>query len=110
MLVTSFYRPPSSNEDYLNSFIEEITILRRSHETSYFYVGGDFNLPDIDWNTSLIRGTSYPTKLNEAIIRVRRFTQKDPKEPKRNPKGPKRTQMEPKRTQMEPKRKEIYAT
>ena len=49
--------------------------------------------------------------------RVRRFTQKDPKEPKRTQKEPKRTQkdpkgtqMEPKRTQMEPKRKEIYAT
>ena len=68
MVVTSFYRPPCSNEDYLNSFIEKITTIRRSHETSYFYVGGDFNLPDVDWNTTLISGTSYPTKLNEAII------------------------------------------
>ena len=38
-------------------------------------------------------------------IKARRFTQKDPKGPKRNTKGPKGTQKEPKRTQKEPKRK-----
>ena len=34
---------------------------------------------------------------------VRRFTQKDPKEPKRTQKEPKRTQKDPKGTQKDPK-------
>ena len=39
----------------------------------------------------------------DTLFRVHRFTQKDPKEPKRNPKGPKRTQKDTKGTQKDPK-------
>ena len=69
-VVTSFCRPPSTNEDYLHIFIEDFTTPKRNHETSYFYFIGDFNPPDVDWRTSLVSGTSYSTKLNEAIINI----------------------------------------
>ena len=38
------------------------------HSALYFYVGGDFSLPDVDWRSAVISGTRYSAKLNEAII------------------------------------------
>ena len=68
MIVGAFYRPPGTDESYLRSFISEVTELKHAYEKSIFYIGGDFNLPDVDWATSSIQGSQYPTTLNEAII------------------------------------------
>jgi hypothetical protein len=35
----------------------------------FFCVGGDFNLPDIDWKTGLVNGNNYPHKISEEIIK-----------------------------------------
>ena len=63
MIEAAFYRPPSTDELYLKSLISEITGLKRAHEKAIFYIGGDFNLPDIDWATSSIQGSRYSTNL-----------------------------------------------
>ena len=58
----------------------------------------------------LVKRISSTTKFRQLLApnfrlrRVHRFTQKDPKEPKRTQKEPKRTQKDPKGTQKEPKR------
>ena len=35
----------------------------------FFCVGGDFNLPDIDWKTGLVNGNNYPHQTSEEIIK-----------------------------------------
>jgi hypothetical protein len=38
-------------------------------DQAIFCVGGDFNLPDIDWKTGLVNGNNYPRKTSEEIIK-----------------------------------------
>jgi hypothetical protein len=50
MLVGAFYRPPDkTDEDYLNKVKEEISTIKEKHRRDIFVIGGDFNLPDINW-------------------------------------------------------------
>ena len=46
LFVAAFYRPPSSNIDYL---LNLHTSLSRIPNDKHIWISGDFNLPDIDW-------------------------------------------------------------
>jgi hypothetical protein len=61
MLVGAFYRPPDkTNEDYLNKVKEEISTIKEKHRRDIFVIGGDFNLPDINWEEQTIINRQYP--------------------------------------------------
>jgi hypothetical protein len=48
--LTTAYRPPNRTDDeYTNSLINDITSVRSAHKNAYFLLGGDFNLPDLEW-------------------------------------------------------------
>jgi hypothetical protein len=48
-------RPPDkTNEDYLNKVKEEISTIKEKHRRDIFVIGGDFNLPDINWEEQTI--------------------------------------------------------
>jgi hypothetical protein len=49
--------------------IKEILELKTRYDKAIFCVGGDFNLPDIDWKTGLVNGNNYPHKTSEEIIK-----------------------------------------
>jgi hypothetical protein len=34
----------------------------------YKFLGGDFNLPDIDWESSTVKGHQLPRRVNEEFI------------------------------------------
>ena len=53
LIVSSFYRPPKTDEVYIQNYIKEISELKTRHDKAIFCIGGDFNLPDIDWKTGL---------------------------------------------------------
>jgi hypothetical protein len=60
MLVGAFYRPPDkTNEDYLNKVKEEISTIKEKHRRDIFVIGGDFNLPDINWEEQTIINRQY---------------------------------------------------
>ncbi|KAK3098493.1 hypothetical protein FSP39_020057 [Pinctada imbricata] len=71
MIVTAFYRPPNRTDDlYIQSTVREITELMNQHKSSVFVIGGDFNLPDIQWPNRLITGHSYPSHVNNQFINM----------------------------------------
>jgi hypothetical protein len=69
LIVSSFYRPPKTDEVYIQNYIKEISELNTRYDKAIFCVGGDFNLPDIDWKTGLVNGNNYPHKTSEEIIK-----------------------------------------
>ena len=70
MIASSFYRPPASGESYLNNFCEDITTLKQQYKRAVFHIGGDFNLPDIDWTTNTVNGHNYPKYISDALVQV----------------------------------------
>jgi hypothetical protein len=44
-----FLRSIKTDEDYLNKVKEEISTIKEKHRRDIFVIGGDFNLPDINW-------------------------------------------------------------
>ena len=51
VLVGVFYRPPSSDIDYLNEFERSSSLIERSGNNLSILLLGDFNLPQIVWST-----------------------------------------------------------
>jgi hypothetical protein len=50
VLIGSFYRPPNSREDTLIELEKSLTNMRSLHPNAQIILGGDFNLPGIDWD------------------------------------------------------------
>jgi hypothetical protein len=67
LTVSLFYRPPKTDEVYIQNYIKEILELKTRYDKAIFCVGGDFNLPDIDWKTGLVNGNNYPHKTSEKL-------------------------------------------
>ena len=55
-------------EFYLDLDSVEVLGLQSSSKTGIFILGGDFNLPDIDWNTLTIEGHQYPVRVNQTFL------------------------------------------
>ena len=49
IILCTVYIPPNSDSDYLNSLLLYLSSLYISHD--HIILVGDFNLPDIDWDT-----------------------------------------------------------
>lgn len=71
MIIAAFYRPPNRTDvEYLNDSKKEITALRNQSKRNIFIVGGDFNLPDIDWPTLSTKGHQYPARVSENFLDI----------------------------------------
>ena len=68
VIIVAAYRPPKSDSEYLERLSGEINVLFQKYKTSPFWIGGDLNLPDIDWDINLIVGHQYTKKLNETFL------------------------------------------
>ena len=44
--------------------------LRRKHKNDTVILGGDFNLPDIDWDNYTIKGTQTSRDINDSFLRM----------------------------------------
>ena len=69
-VVGAAYRPPSSKQPYMDSINLVIESLCISNPGAAVWIGGDFNLPDIDWPTDQIIGHQYPLRLNDSFLQV----------------------------------------
>ena len=71
MILGSYYRPPDkTDEDYLTSVQSEFIQLKKKSKNAIFILGGDFNVPDIDWTTHKISGTSYPQRVSQTFLDI----------------------------------------
>ena len=48
----------------------DLKAIKNKYKTNTIWFGGDFNLPDIDWQTNSIRGNQYPKEINETAINM----------------------------------------
>ena len=68
--VASFYRPPKRTDDtYTDQATAEIRDLKNKAKGNILIIGGDFNLPDINWENTTLKGTQYTKKMNEKYLK-----------------------------------------
>ena len=68
LIIGSAYRPPSSSIQYTEDMCSLFANLEKSHKKAVVWIGGDFNLPDIDWTSHTIKGNQNPTALNRHFL------------------------------------------
>lgn len=69
--LNCFYRPPNKQDlEYIDTAVAEIKNLREKNKNNIFLLGGDFNLPDIDWTSYDTHSNQVPTQVNQAFIRM----------------------------------------
>ena len=68
LIVGSVYRPPSSDHNYMEDLCSTIEDLKKRFKNAVFWIGGDFNLPDINWKSSTVEGHQNSTRVNNMIL------------------------------------------
>ena len=66
--IVASYRPPSSSDDYLVNLCKHLEFIKNSHPNSAFWVAGDVNLPDINWQDNCIEGHQYSLNTNNIFL------------------------------------------
>ena len=70
VLVGSCYRAPSSTQEYSKSITDTLCDLHQQHKDAIFLLGGDFNLPDINWADTSVNGYQNTLAINNAFLRT----------------------------------------
>ena len=71
MMLCSYYRPPDkTSEEYLQQVNDELTALKKRHKNVIFIIGGDFNLPDIDWDKNIVSNKFYPHRVSQTNLAI----------------------------------------
>ena len=68
IIVSSIYRPTDNNKEYTAHLCDTIQQLHSSYRDHIFWIGGDSNLPDINWKTDNIEGHQYPISISQDFI------------------------------------------
>ena len=68
LIACSIYRPPSSSDSYLEDLSNQLSQIHSDHPSSALWIGGDINLPDINWSNSSVSGHSYSLRLNHIFL------------------------------------------
>ena len=67
-ILISAYRPPNNNYEYLDTLCSTISSIILANPNDIIWLGGDLNLPNIDWNSYNTKGHNYPSQLCEKLI------------------------------------------
>ena len=68
VIISSCYRSMNNTEEQNQHLINELNLLCKKHKNSPIWIGGDFNLPDINWSDNSITSHQYTKTLNENFI------------------------------------------
>ena len=68
MYVSSFYRPPNTNLDYFDNFSESLQKLPQTSLDKVKILGGDFNLPDISWQSQSVKPGGKHTNISKQLL------------------------------------------
>ena len=68
IIVAAVYRPPRSNLQYMKDLCEDIKHLESKFSNNAIWIGGDLNLPDIDWNTLDVVSSQYLQEISRTIL------------------------------------------
>ena len=64
----AWYRPPSSDASYLQELCQQLATIKADYPNSALWIGGDINLPGINWQNSSVTGHSYSVSLNNTFL------------------------------------------
>ena len=68
IIIAACYRPPKNSISDLKQLTTELQDLLLQCKSSPFWIGGDFNLPDIDWSLKSIVKHQYCKEINEVFL------------------------------------------
>ena len=68
LIIRSIYRPTNNDLQYSTSLCSTIEKLQRKHKKASFWLCGDFNLPDVSWESHTINGHQYLRELNQGYL------------------------------------------
>ena len=68
LIVSSVYRPPNSDHSYTEDLCSTIEDLEKIFKNAVFWSGVDFNLPDINWQSSTVEGHQNSTRINNMLL------------------------------------------
>ena len=60
VIISACYRSMNNSNEKNKQLSAEITGLGSKYKNSHIWIGGDFNLPDIDWSNNTISSHQYP--------------------------------------------------
>ena len=70
IIIAAIYHPPNSDLLYIDDMCNSIEDLSSRHRNYVLWVGGDLNLPDINWPDCTIQGHSFPTDINKRFLDI----------------------------------------
>jgi hypothetical protein len=68
LIIGSVYRPPNSNIEYMTDLCNQLTNIEAKYKNAVIWIMGDFNLPDINWNSYTIEKHQNIKEINELFI------------------------------------------
>ena len=68
MIICACYRSMYNTDAQNNQLISEINQTCKKYKNNPIWIGGDFNLPDIDWSNNSITSYQYSKTLNESFL------------------------------------------
>ena len=69
--IASYYRPLNRTDvAYIDMKRQETDLLMGKNRKDIFLIGGNFNLPDINWETMRAEGTQYLGRISQAFLDI----------------------------------------
>ena len=68
IIIGSVYRAPKIDLDHFLKLKEDTQAIINDHKNAIIWIGGDLNLPDIDWPSGKIVGNQNSNTLNEEFL------------------------------------------
>ena len=68
VIAASIYRPTNNDTEYAAHLATAMENLAKKHTKDVIGIGGDNNLPDIDWSTNSITGCNYKREIKQTIV------------------------------------------
>ena len=70
VIIGAVYRPTNNDLTYAEKLTTHIHHVLRKHPKAVNWILGDFNLPDIDWQTRTVDGHQYLKSINETFLEL----------------------------------------
>ena len=70
LIIGSVYRAPNLDLDTCTKIASETYNIVDKNRNAVFWIGGDFNLPDINWKNQDITGNRYPQLINKIFLEM----------------------------------------
>ena len=70
VIVASLYRTTNNDLDHTVNLTTAIETLVKSYPKEVIWIGGDANLPDINWSLNTVSGNNYKKEINVTFLQA----------------------------------------